>query len=145
MPDPVAVRQGGPEDLQRVAEIQALSPEASDWEVRDYLDYDFRVALCAGVVVAFSVARRVSSDESELLNLAVDPEHRRKGVATALLRDFRRRHPASVFLEVRESNTAARMFYKSLGFLELGKRQGYYQDPPEGAVVMGIRSCYCHR
>ncbi|HWQ53818.1 MAG TPA: ribosomal protein S18-alanine N-acetyltransferase [Bryobacteraceae bacterium] len=145
MPDSVAVRQGGPEDLERVAEIQALSPEASGWEVRNYLDHDFRVAVCGGIVAAFSVARRVSSDESELLNLAVDPGHRRKGLGTALLQDLRQRHPGAVFLEVRESNSAARMLYKSFGFRDLGRRPGYYQDPPEAAVVMGIRSCYCHR
>ncbi len=145
MREAVAVRQGGEEDLPRVMEIQRGSPEAGQWEPRDYLAHDFRVAECQGRVEGFSVTRRLSAAESELLNLAVAPECRRRGVATTLLGDLRSRHHGSVFLEVRESNRGAREFYKRIGFKELGFRAGYYQNPPEGAVVMRLRSCYCHK
>lgn len=140
MSEAVTVRQGSPEDLRRVAEIQAGCPEAACWEVADYLDYDFRVAVCGGTILAFSVARRVSAGESELLNLAVDPKYRRKGLASALLRDLLGRHPGALFLEVRESNSAARSFYKRFSFEELALRSGYYREPEEAAVVMCFRS-----
>jgi ribosomal-protein-alanine N-acetyltransferase len=141
----IVIRQGGEEDLARVAEIQRRSPEASQWEPRDYLAHDFRVAERGGRVEGFSVARRLLPDESELLNLAVDPDCRRRGVGTALARDLYARHPGCVYLEVRESNEAARKFYKTLGFKELAVRPHYYQNPAEGAVVMRLRSCYCHK
>jgi ribosomal-protein-alanine N-acetyltransferase len=75
-------------------------------------------------------------DEHELLNLAVAPEHRRKGIARTLLDYAKRQGPGLWFLEVRESNTAARTFYKSHGFIDFGKRKGYYQEPYEDAIVM---------
>jgi ribosomal-protein-alanine N-acetyltransferase len=140
-----AVRPGTPEDLDRVAAIQACSPEVARWNVRDYLDHDFRVVECSRTVAGFAVARSVASDESELLNLAVAPEFRRRGLATLLLDDLAMRHPGDIFLEVRESNKAALSFYQAFGFETLGRRPEYYLDPPEGAVVMKYRSCYCHR
>jgi [ribosomal protein S18]-alanine N-acetyltransferase len=142
--DAVLVRQGGADDLERVAEIQNRSSEAAGWNVSDYLGYDFRVVERRGRVLGFSVARRVAADESELLNLAVDPGHRREGLGAALLRDLCERLQGTVYLEVRESNTAAREFYQVLGFKEVSRRSEYYRNPPESAVVMSLRSCYCH-
>ncbi len=139
------VRQGTPDDLEAVKEIQSGSPEASDWDVRDYLAYDFRVLEFSGRLAGFSVARRTAEDESELLNLAVAPGMRRRGFGNALLRDLAARHRGTVYLEVRESNTAAREFYKCFGFQIVTSRAGYYREPPEAAVVMKFRSCYCHR
>jgi ribosomal-protein-alanine N-acetyltransferase len=46
-----------------------------------------------------------------------------------------------VFLEVRESNVVAQEFYKSLGFKALSRRLGYYDLPPETAIVMKFHSC----
>jgi ribosomal-protein-alanine acetyltransferase len=139
------VRDGRPEDLERVAEIQAASPGASHWNVRDYLDQDFRVVECSGTLAGFAVARRVAEDESELLNLAVAPSFRRSGIATVLMHDLAVRHPGTIFLEVRESNKAALALYQAFGFEMVAQRPEYYRDPVEGAVVMKYRSCYCHR
>jgi ribosomal protein S18 acetylase RimI-like enzyme len=47
----------------------------------------------------------------------------------------------TVFLEVRESNKAARNLYLSLGFQELGRRPEYYETPLEPAIVMKFHSC----
>ena len=124
--------------MERVTGIQAGSPEAAAWDVRDYLDHDFRVFESAGMVVGFAVARRIAADESELLALAVAPEYRRRGFGNALLRDLAARHRGSLYLEVRESNETAIRFYKSFGFEEVGRRPGYYRYPPEGAVVMKL-------
>jgi ribosomal-protein-alanine N-acetyltransferase len=87
------------------------------------------------------VARRVAPDESELLNLVVAPEFRGKGLARALLQELLTAPAASLYLEVRESNRAARNLYKSMGFQEVNIRPEYYQSPPEAAIVMKFHSC----
>ena len=136
-----AIRRGGADDLDAVAAIQEASPGAAHWKVADYLEQDFRVAIEGNRVVGFLVARTLAADEREILNLAVAPDFRRKGVARALLDDAFKGFRGAVFLEVRESNKVAQEFYKSLGFKELSKRQGYYGSPPESAIVMKFHSC----
>jgi ribosomal-protein-alanine N-acetyltransferase len=136
-----AIRRGGADDLDAVAAIQQVSPGAAGWNVADYLDRDFLVAVEGNRIVGFLVARTLSADEREILNLAVAPDFRRKGVARALLDSALQAFRGCVFLEVRESNGVAQKFYKSLGFKELSKRTGYYDSPPETAIVMKFHSC----
>ncbi|HTX36852.1 MAG TPA: ribosomal protein S18-alanine N-acetyltransferase [Bryobacteraceae bacterium] len=135
------IRRGETRDLTEVAAIQAGSPEASAWEVGSYLEHDFRVAADAGRIAGFLVARAVAPEERELLNLAVAPLDRRRGVARALVQAFLRDSPGAVFLEVRESNRGARNLYKSMGFHEVSLRRKYYENPPEAAIVMKFHSC----
>ena len=134
-------RRGEPGDLEEVGAIQRSSPGAALWPVADYLEHDFRVAVEDGHVVGFLVARRVSPDEAELLNIAVAPEFRRKHVARDLLGTLLADTRGTLFLEVRESNTAARKLYKSIGFQEVSIRRDYYENPPETAIVMKFHSC----
>jgi ribosomal-protein-alanine N-acetyltransferase len=136
-----AIRRGGAADLDVVAAIQEASPGAASWRVADYLEQDFRVAIEGNRIVGFLVARTLADDEQEILNLAVAPDFRRKGVARALLDHAFQGFRGAVFLEVRESNKVAQEFYKSLGFKELSKRAGYYDSPPESAIVMKFHSC----
>lgn len=136
-----AIRRGGAEDLDTVAAIQQSSPGAALWNVADYLEQHFLVAVEGNRVVGFLVARTLASDEREILNLAVAPDFRRKGVARALLDSALEGFRGAVFLEVRESNETAKKFYKSLGFKELSKRKKYYDSPPETAIVMKFHSC----
>jgi ribosomal-protein-alanine N-acetyltransferase len=77
----------------------------------------------------------VDTDEVEVLNLAVDPAFRRQGIGTRLLLSIASRH---VFLEVRESNEGALRLYRKLGFQEVGRREKYYDDPEETAIVMRL-------
>ncbi len=137
---PVTAREGTPGDLARVAAIQNAAPEAAHWNPADYLAGHFRVVECGGVVAGFCAARQVVPGETELLNLAVAPEWRRKGIGTALLRDLAGTFPGVLYLEVRESNTAALKLYEMFGFKRVMYRPGYYQAPPEGAVVMNFHS-----
>jgi len=137
----VTVRPGGTADLDHVARIQEASPGAARWDPAEYLAYDFLVALCNNRVAGFIVARRVAEDESEILNLAVDPVHRRQGVARRLVDEIRLHYSGAQFLEVRVSNSGARAFYKSLGFQEVTIRPQYYADPLESAIVMKFHSC----
>jgi [ribosomal protein S18]-alanine N-acetyltransferase len=89
----------------------------------------------AGYVVAWFVA-----DEGELANLAVAPAVRRRGVGLALLDSVLRaataRDIGTLFLEVRESNAAARKLYASRDFEEVGRRKGYYRSPQEDALIL---------
>ena len=89
----------------------------------------------AGYVIAFTIGQ-----DAELLNIAVHPEHRGKGLAgqmlDALLIELRARGVRTAFLEVRESNNAARGLYDSRGFTPIGRRRNYYRRPGEDALVM---------
>jgi ribosomal-protein-alanine N-acetyltransferase len=88
-----------------------------------------------GYVVAL-----VMADEGEIADVAVAPSARRRGVARALLeRMMAEAVDAGVralYLEVRESNAAARALYGSLGFSQVGRRRGYYQQPSEDALLL---------
>jgi ribosomal-protein-alanine N-acetyltransferase len=92
-------------------------------------------------VAGFLVTRAPSVGECEVLNLAVGPEFRRRGVAAALVKSLVDEAPGDLFLEVRESNDAARKFYQYMGFQEVGRRPAYYGAPPEPAIVMKFHSC----
>jgi len=88
-----------------------------------------------GYVIAAAVA-----DEGEVLNLAVAPQARRRGLGGRLLDAglamIRERGAREVFLEVRESNAAAIALYTSRGFAGLARRAGYYRNPVEDALVL---------
>ncbi len=74
-----------------------------------------------------------------VMNVAVDPAHRREGIATAMITDLLRRIDAvdaRFTLEVRESNVGAIELYERFGFRAAGRRRRYYQDNGEDAVVM---------
>jgi ribosomal-protein-alanine N-acetyltransferase len=137
----LGIRFGRTGDLPRVLEIQGQSPEAAQWDPSQYLGHYFRVAEAEGQVVAFLVARSVYPGEWEILNLATDPPHRRKGYAKRLIIDLLTSGAEAVFLEVRESNQAAKKLYKSLEFIEVSIRKHYYRDPPESAIVLKFHSC----
>jgi ribosomal-protein-alanine N-acetyltransferase len=92
-------------------------------------------------VAGFLVSRALVEGETELLNLAVAPEFRRQGVARKLVESLLAESPGVVYLEVRESNRAARQFYNHLGFQEVSSRPGYYRAPSEAAIVMKFHSC----
>jgi ribosomal-protein-alanine N-acetyltransferase len=95
-----------------------------------------------GRVVAYAGLWAVE-DEGHIMNLAVHPNFRGRGLGAAvlgtLLERTRREGLAAFTLEVRASNTAALRLYRRAGFLEEGRRRAYYVKPTEDAVVMWLR------
>jgi [ribosomal protein S18]-alanine N-acetyltransferase len=156
----VRVRPAEPADLPRLVEIASHSVTAAQWNQAEYLKLfspddpkaqpevepqiktQSRTALVveqSGSVVGFIVARQVA-DEWEIENIAVTGSARRCGLGSRLVGEFldlvRGRRGKAVFLEVRESNQAARSLYEKWAFLEVGRRKMYYQGPAEDALVL---------
>ncbi len=133
-------------DIERMMEIQHTSAGASPWDAAAYRGFLSAleglsggwVALEGNRVVGFLVFRRPVPDELEILNLAVDPALRRRGIGTELVRHSLVEHRGYVFLEVRSKNRGAEAFYRTLGFEEAGQRTDYYRDPSDDALVMAL-------
>jgi [ribosomal protein S18]-alanine N-acetyltransferase len=87
-------------------------------------------------LVGFVISRH-SSDEAEILSIAVSSRRRRRGIAGRLLglhlRSLAGFGVSSVFLEVDQDNVAARRLYAGAGFYEVGRRESYYAHRPAGA------------
>lgn len=140
LPSRFQVRRAGAGDLNEISVIQASASEASQWQTQDYLAFDCRVAMLEERIAGFIVSRRVGDQEREILNVAVHPDFRRLGIASELLQTEIRDHTGVHFLEVRESNAAARQLYTRLGFQVVGTRPQYYENPIETGIVMRIFS-----
>jgi [ribosomal protein S18]-alanine N-acetyltransferase len=80
------------------------------------------------------------ADVWHLMNVAVEPRHRRKGIASSLLRELLTLagSDARYTLEVRTSNRPAIEMYEQLGFRPAGHRRGYYHDNGEDALIMWL-------
>jgi ribosomal-protein-alanine acetyltransferase len=128
----VTLRPAESRDLDAIDRIQGRS----SWKPADYLNFDCRVAEDAGEVVAFLASRETAPGEREILFIAVDPAHRRRGIGKTLLDDELSRARGEWFLEVRESNLTAKRLYESAGFRPVGRRENYYSHPFESAIVM---------
>ena len=137
----LTVRRLADGDLPVIAAIQKASPEAAQWDPADYLAYNSLVAICNGTIAGFLITRTIAPGETEILNVAVAPEFRRQGVARHLISHDNVLLDGTVYLEVRASNQVAQDFYNRLGFQEVARRDGYYSDPPETAIVMKFHSC----
>jgi len=142
------MRAGGSADVDRIREIAALSEGAAQWPSDEYEKLfvtegvQARTVLLVeqdGKVQGFLIGRCVDH-EWEIENIAVNPAVQRHGLGTLLLKEFlrsvRTRHGTNVFLEVRESNRAARLLYEKAGFVEAGRRKDYYHQPDEDAMVL---------
>ncbi len=138
------IRAAAPADAASLAELERRC-FGDPWSERS-----FRETLSApGTFGLIAQARRgilgylVGSEyhgTGEVLNLAVSPDFRRRGVARALLEAgvaaMAERGADEVFLEVRESNHVARALYGAYGFRPVGQRASYYRSPREDALVL---------
>ena len=139
----VQVRAAVRDDLPVMIEISRHAVTAARWSPAHYeqmfsagrltlvIEEDHRVM---GFVVGRGVAR-----QWELENIAIRGQARRRGLGSHLLGEFLHHIQSTggreVFLEVRESNRAARALYEKWAFIEAGRRKSYYQDPPEDALI----------
>jgi tRNA threonylcarbamoyl adenosine modification protein YeaZ/ribosomal-protein-alanine acetyltransferase len=142
-------RASGAEDLAAVAELQratftnAWGTDAIRWEL-EHTDVARLYVMHepGGALVGYCACWMVF-DELHINSLAVDHAWRRRGLARRLLRHILREAATagarSATLEVRRSNIAALGLYERLGFHVEAARPGYYQDPPEDALILWHR------
>lgn len=141
----VVVRPGRVADLAAVVRLENCcfgDPWAPAALLRELVADDLRLPLvleASGRVGGYLMAWRVV-DQMHILNIATDPDLRRRGLGTTLLREAARQAArlqlAEFTLEVRRSNTPARAFYAKHGFEVTGVRPGYYADNGEDAIIM---------
>lgn len=79
---------------------------------------------------------QIFSGEGYVTNVATLKEFRRMGVAKALIKEVMKNEMEFLTLEVRQSNIPAISLYRSLGFVEVGKRPRFYREPTEDAILM---------
>jgi ribosomal-protein-alanine acetyltransferase len=133
-------------DIPALRSLEAHASTAAGWTADTY-DRIFRseslprlvLVLQEGEVVVGFTVTLCCGREWELENIAVSQSARRRGLGMRLLAEMLARAADAgverVFLEVRESNHAARALYEKCTFVEHGRRPGYYRDPAEDAVI----------
>ena len=139
-----AVRPVRADDLDQVVAIERQS-FSDPWSAQAFMPFigasncEFRVAEEGRRVVGYMVAL-VIGEEAEILNIAVAPPERGRGIAATLMDDalarLRERQVRAVYLEVRDGNARARVLYESRGFSEAGRRRRYYREPVEDALIL---------
>jgi ribosomal-protein-alanine N-acetyltransferase len=148
----IGVRPMSAADVDSAVELALSLPQAPQWPRPAYLAaidpaaLVRRVALVAekteiGAIIGFVLAS-VVSPTAELESIAVSPMFQRRSVARrlfdALVVELKQVGATEVNLEVRASNQAAIALYRTLGFLEAGRRPGYYADPKEDALLFSL-------
>ena len=143
MPDPLEIRRLTYADLPQVISIERRA-FPTPWSLAMFVLELSKpsgiclVALTDQQVVGYLVCSRYDV-VWHVMNVAVDPELRRRGIATALLRrlfDQADRPGEQYTLEVRLSNDPAIALYEQFGFESAGVRPGYYHDNKEDALIM---------
>lgn len=124
--------------LEKLCFSDPWSENSIAYELTSRLSY-WLVAVENGEVVGYIGSQSVLG-ESDMMNVAVHPEHRRKGIAEALIAalsaGLKERGNVCLTLEVRASNTPAITLYDKLGFTQVGQRPNYYRNPKEDALIM---------
>ena len=144
---PLMIRSASLNDVPALLALEQSAATAAHWTREQYLArVDSGIVLIAeegvGKVSGFVCARIIAGDW-ELENIVVDENFRRRGIGAALLRELlgnsERNGGSAVWLEVRESNKAARRLYEKQGFRESGRRSQYYKNPEEDAILYDHR------
>ncbi len=90
--------------------------------------------------VAGYIGSQTVLDETDMMNVAVHPDYRKQGIATALIvglvEELRKMGSHSLTLEVRASNENAIRVYQKLDFQQVGCRKNYYRNPREDALIL---------
>ena len=124
--------------LEKLCFSDPWSENSIAYELTSRLSY-WLVAVENGEVVGYIGSQSVLG-ESDMMNVAVHPDHRRKGIAEALVlalaKDLKERDNVCLTLEVRVSNAPAIALYEKLGFAQVGLRKNYYRNPKEDARIL---------
>ena len=144
------IRAATPDDVPEMIRLAQSTASAAHWTQAAYeaigrdevperivlISEDANHKLC-GFVVA-----RIVADECELENIVVSASELRQGIGSALLQELslaaRSRGAKRIFLEVRESNESARRLYTHFGFVQDARREAYYRNPTESAVLYSL-------
>lgn len=90
--------------------------------------------------VAGYIGSQTVMGETDMMNVAVHPDYRRRGIGeqlvNCLVEELKKRQSRSLTLEVRASNLPAQKLYEKLGFSEIGRRPRYYRNPKEDALIL---------
>ena len=130
--------------IAQVAELEKIcfSDPWSEMSVASELKNPLSCWLVAeeGSVVAGYVGSQTVIDETDMMNVAVHPDYRRKGIAEKLVIELvealKLRGSHCLTLEVRASNEPAKALYEKLGFVQVGLRRNYYRNPKEDALIL---------
>ena len=130
--------------VAQVAELEKLcfSDPWSEKSVASELSNPLSLWLVAldGATVAGYIGSQSVGEEADMMNVAVHPDYRRKGIARnlviGLVDALAKNSVTSLALEVRQSNTPAIALYEQLGFLQVGLRPNYYRNPRENALIL---------
>lgn len=143
----VVIRRATDSDIPQIAAIEKAA-FSDPWSAASFR------SLLTGTAVQFAVAAGedggllgylvmwIAAGEAEIANLAVNAEARRQHIGSSLIDHAitvaRAGGAEAMFLEVRESNTAARAIYAANGFAPVGRRTRYYRRPVEDALVLRL-------
>ena len=130
--------------VTQVAELEKMcfSTPWSENSIRSELQNDLAlwlVALQDDVVVGY-IGSQTICGETDMMNVAVHPDWRRRGIAEMLIEqlvtELKSMKSKSLALEVRASNSLAIALYEKLGFRQVGCRPNYYRNPKEDALIL---------
>ena len=133
-----------PAHVAQIAQLEKVcfSDPWSEKSIASELDNPLAFWLVAleGQTVAGYIGSQTVMDETDMMNVAVHPEFRRKGIGQALINTLvehlQKAGSRCLTLEVRASNAAAIALYAKLGFSEVGRRKNYYRNPREDALIL---------
>lgn len=141
------IRRAAESDIPKIVEIEKVS-FSDPWDKQLFLDAidsedKYLIIAEGGKEVEGYVVFEKVLDEGHITNLAVGGRHRKKGIAAGLVSyvlDLARGLGIKeIFLEVRESNEAAKSLYSKFGFRERGRRKGYYPKAGESALILSLK------
>ena len=133
-----------PEDAFQVAELEKMcfSTPWSEKSIASELENDLALWLVAveNATVVGYVGSQTVCGETDMMNVAVHPNWRRKGIAEQLIHrlitDLNQMGSTCLSLEVRASNAPAIALYQKLDFRVAGRRPNYYRNPKEDALIL---------
>ena len=145
------IREGKSSDLSEIAALEAVCFENDPWSFEAFADIAKQDGCKIYVIFDMQLSKMIgysvfyyALDQGDLANIAVDPEYRRWGLGSKILKytvqNAAENGVNELFLEVRASNAPAIGLYEKHGFTKIGIRRNYYKHPKEDAVIMVLNT-----